>query len=138
MHIGARLSLFWLHKAILNPDTRGPSYRESGMTIGTCCTGMKGLEAQAAHSPSHIKTQTCTRGGSLMPVFFCQRCREERSGRRGNESKGREEGQAEDESRSRATPIRNDSRRRSRQRRVSVEKTGRILTGEMEEHYTGW
>lgn len=51
-----------------------------------------------------------------MPVFFRQVCRREGGGRRRRRRRDwGEKKQAEDESRHRATPIKNDSRRRSRQ-----------------------
>lgn len=55
-----------------------------------------------------IKAQTHTGADSLMPVFFRQGCRKEGGGMEERE-------QAEDESRRRAIPIKNDSRQRTRQ-----------------------
>lgn len=134
------------------------------MTTGTHCTGMnwkltthtnrvtyKHTQAHTGKLDVHRQEAVC-----LMPVFFRQGCRREGGGRRRRRRDGEgvggrwEQGkkQAEDESRRRATPIKNDSRRRTRQgteRKKSWmrEKTERILTGEMEkkkwtEHYWGW
>lgn len=80
----------------------------------------------------------------LMPVFFCQVCRAEEVGggaegkmRMGGWEKGKT--QAEDESRHRESPIKNDSHRRTRQGMdrkkrdyVGREERQRILIGEME------
>lgn len=73
----------------------------------------------------HKSTDTHTGPDSLMPVFFRQK-----RGRKGRE-------QAEDESRRRAIPIKNDSRQRTRQGTQRKKKycwkrakTKRILTGE--------
>lgn len=78
----------------------------------------------------HKSTDTHTGADSLMPVFFCQGCRKEGGGMEERE-------QAEDESRRRAIPIKNDSRQRTRQGTQRKKKycwkrakTKRILTGE--------
>lgn len=130
----ASIVYFWLYRTILNPEAGGLSYRERGMRTGTHCTGMKGARGPGCTcSLSHKNTDTHKgrldvhrrEAVCLMPVFFCQRCS---GGGEGVGEGGREGVWAEDESRRRAMPIKNDSRRRSRQKREWIE--ARILTGE--------
>lgn len=81
----------------------------------TCSLSHKNTDTHKGRLDVHRQEAVC-----LMPVFFCQRC----SGGSGEQQKRGV--WAEDESRRRAMPIKNDSRRRSRQRRVERES---ILTG---------